>query len=213
MLEGAGDAKAVSPIARRRALEVIAWTHVLAGRPDVAAEVLVEARRSGTPDAALEGAVLFAQRDFANARKVLEAARARGDDRKQVVGPLVQILLEQGEVAHAAELALAVVDTLSDDDARQMAGLAFTHGAFGSAAQLHEAIFVRRRQPEDAYEAARAEARGGRPERALELLRRAVDAGFSDRARAWSDAALATLRAAPGEPQTPDALETVLPRP
>src|SRR5262249_4255376 len=162
------------------------WTHLLADRTEVAAEVLAELRRTGAPDAALEGAVHFAQRDFAHARRVFEAARAHGDDRKQIVGPLVQILLEQGEAARAADLALSLVDTLSDEDARRMGGIAFEHGAFREAAALHEAIFERRKQPEDAYEAARAEARGGRPERALELLRRAVDAGFSDRARAWS---------------------------
>ena len=57
------------------------------------------------------------------------------------------------------------------------------HGAFAASARLYEAISSRLHQPEDAYEAARAEAQGGRPERAIDLLRRAVEAGFSDRAR------------------------------
>ncbi len=212
-----------SPPARRRALSVIAWTHLLSGRPEVAAGLLEEIRRAAPAsrlglgrapaavDPALEGAVLFALRDLAKAREVLEAARAQGDDRKQVIGPLVQILLEQGEVGRAAEVALSVIDVLSDEDARKMAELAFSHGAFGPAAQLSEAIFERRREPEDAYEAARAEARAGRPDWAVELLRQAVEAGFSDRARAWSDAALATLRA--GGDVGPSVLETVLPRP
>jgi Zn-dependent protease/tetratricopeptide (TPR) repeat protein len=211
-------ADAVPPAARRRALEVIGWSHLLAGRLDVAAEVIATARRTGSAlDAALEGAVLFAQRDFAKARKVLEAAHAAGDARKQVVGPLIQILIAQDEVGRAAEIALSMVDALSDEDARQMGELAFTHGAFAGAARLYEAIFERRRQADDAYQAARAEARGGRPERALDLLRRAVDAGFSDRARAWSDAALATLRTGPSTAVDAAAgsasLETVLPRP
>jgi hypothetical protein len=58
---------------------------------------------------------------------------------------------------------------------------------------------------EDAYGAARASAKDGNLEGALELLRRAVEAGFSDRARAWSDSALEALRGS--------ALEAVLPRP
>ena len=200
--------------ARCEAMEVIAWVHLLQGRPEVAAEVLAQARRFGAPDAALEGAVPFALKDHARARQVLEAARARGDDRKQIVGPLVQILIAGGEVGRAAEVALAVVDTLSDDDTRHMASLAATHGAFAPAARLHEAIFERRHLAEDAYEAARAEAQAGSPERALALLRRAVEAGFSDRARLWSDAALATLQASPaGESPEPPALDAVLPRP
>jgi Zn-dependent protease len=207
VLEGDGGALPAPPAARGEALEVIAWTHLLTGHADDAGAVLTEARRAGhDPDVALAGAVLFARGDLSRARKVLEEARAKGDDRKEIIGPLVQILIAQGEVGRAAEVALAVVDTLSDDDARRMAGLAFEHEAFTTAARLYEAIFNRLRQPEDAYEAARAEAQGGRPERALDLLRRAVEAGFSDRARVWSDAALATLRAIP-------ALEAVLPRP
>ena len=206
VLEGDGGKFPVPPAARCEALEVIAWAHLLEGRPEVAAEVLVQARRFGAPDAALEGAVPFALKDYPQARSVLEAARAQGDDRKQIVGPLVQILIAQGEVGRAADLALAVVDTLSDDDTRHMASLAVEHGAFATAARLHEAIFNRHHLAEDAYEAARAEAQAGRPERALDLLRRAVAAGFSDRARVWSDSALATLQASP-------ALEAVLPRP
>jgi Zn-dependent protease len=215
VIEGDDGKFAVPPAARLEALEVIAWAHLLAGRAEVAAEVLAQAHRSGTPDAALEGAVLFAREDFAGARKVLEAARAEGDTRKQIIGPLVQILIAQNEVGRAAEIALAVVDSLSDDDTRRMAGLAGEHGAFAPAARLHEAIFNRHHLAEDAYEAARAEAQAGRPERALDLLRRAVEAGFSDRARAWSDAALATLQAGPvntGGTPVPPALEAVLPR-
>ena len=52
-----------------------------------------------------------------NAQRVLEQARARGDDRKEVVGPLIQILIEQGEVPRAAAVALDIVDALSTDDA------------------------------------------------------------------------------------------------
>ncbi len=218
VLEGDGGQHRVPAAARCEALEVIAWGHLLEDRAEVAAEVLAQIRRvtPEPPDAALEGAVLFALKDYPRARKILEAARAQGDDRKQIVGPLVQILIAQDEVGRAAEVALAVADSLSDDDVRRMAGLAVEHGAFSPAARLLEAIFNRRHLPEDAYEAARAEAQAGRPERALDLLRRAVEAGFSDRARVWSDAALATLQASPaadaaGAPQPP-ALEALLPR-
>jgi Zn-dependent protease len=179
--------------ARREALEVIAWTHLLSDRGETAADVLEEARRFGEPDAGLEGAVLLARRDLTRARAVLEAARAKGDGRKAVIGPLVQVLIAQGEVGRAAELALSIIDVLSEDDARKMADLASRHGVFAPAARLYDAIFQRLRLPDDAYEAARAEARSGRPDRALDMLRRAVAAGFRDRARVLSDAALAAL--------------------
>jgi Zn-dependent protease len=199
------------PGARRDALEVIAWTHLLSDRVDTAAEVLAEASHDGgrggeekvVLDAALEGAVSLARGDLVHARAVLQAARAKGDDRKSVVGPLVQVLIAQGEVARAAEEALAIVDALSEEDARKMATIANQHGAFAQAARLYEAIFDRLRQPDDAYEAARAEAQSGRPERAVDMLRRAVEAGFHDRARVLSDAALAAL----------PALDAVLPAP
>jgi Zn-dependent protease len=195
------------PGARRDALEVIAWTHLLSDRVDTAAEVLAEASRTGGEtvvlDAALEGAVSLARGDLVHARTVLQEARAKGDHRKSVVGPLVQVLIAQGEVAKAAEEALAIVDALSEEDARKMATIANQHGAFAQAARLYEAIFDRLHAPEDAYEAARAEAQSGRPERAIDMLRRAVEAGFRDRARVLSDAALAAL----------PALDAVLPAP
>ncbi len=205
-LEGDGGTVAVSRRARLLALEVIAWTHLLSDRLTTAAEVLAEARKHGEPDAALTGAILFAQNDLGKARKVLEAARDKGDDRKEIIGPLLQILIAQAQIGEAAAVALSIVDSLSDDDARQMAALAYEHRAFEGAAKLWEAIFDRNRSPDDAYDAARAAAQGGKHERALDLLRRAVEAGFTDRARAWSDAALATLQSRPG-------LEAVLPRP
>ena len=137
--------------------------------------------------------MLIALGELPRARALLEGARSAGDERKEVVGPLVQVLVAQGEVALAADAALGIVDALSDDDARHMAGLANTGGAFNAAARLYEAMFERRRLPDDAYEAARAEARGGQPERAIDMLRRAVAAGFTDRRRVLSDVALSAI--------------------
>jgi Zn-dependent protease len=217
-LEGDGGTVPVSRRARLLALEVIAWTHLLAAqaadrpgavrddRVATAAEVLAEARKHGEPDPALTGAILFAQNDLAKARQVLEKARQKGDDRKEVIGPLVQILIAEGQIGEAASIALSIVDSLSDEDARKMATLAYEHRAWDGAAKLWEALFDRNKSPDDAYDAARAAAQSGKHERALDLLRRAVEAGFTDRARAWSDAALATLQSRPG-------LEAVLPRP
>ncbi len=85
-----------------------------------------------------------------------------------------------------------------------MAEIAFERGAFDWSAVLYEAIFRRVGLGEDAYGAARASAKDGNLEGAIEKMRR-VEAGFSDRARAWSDSALEALRGS--------GLEAVLPRP
>lgn len=205
----AADVLARDPAAPRPALqkahEIVGWVRLLGEDVKGATVALAQVKRFGPPDAALAAAVHRALGETRQARKVLEDARAAGDDRKEIVGPLIQILIEQGEVPRAAAHALDIVESLSDDDARKMAEISFDHGAFEWSARLYEAVFRRNGAGEDAYGAARANAKDGNVDRALELLRQAVEAGFSDRDRAWSDAALAPLRDGP--------LETVLPRP
>ena len=194
------------PRAKVEAYEVLGWVAHLRGEEAEAARWVKAAEQHGTPDPALVAAMLIGRGETRDARKVLEQARASGDDRKEVVGPLVQILIAEGEVARASAVALDIIDSLSDDDARKMAEIAFGARAFDWAARLFEAVFARTKAADDAYEAARAHAADGANERALEYLSRAVKAGFSDRARAWSDAALEPLRAG-------SQLEAVVPRP
>jgi Zn-dependent protease len=205
-LGGEAPPEGPPPAAALAAHEIVAWAYLLEDRAEEAAAALGRARKVGEPDVALAGAVLLAAGEPRQARAVLEAARAAGDDRKEVAGPLIQILLAQGDVARAAATALDIVEQLSEEDARRMASLAFDDGAFEWAARLWQAVFTREGQPEDAYDAARAHARAGDKDLALDLLRRAVAAGFTDAPRAWSDAALASIRA-------DDAFEAVLPRP
>jgi hypothetical protein len=216
-LEGDEGSFVPTPTVRLKAFEVVAWTKLQQGDLAGATDALAEARRAGdlgsrrdgsapaSVDPALVGSLALAKGSTAEARRVLEAARGKGDDRREVVGPLVQALLADGEVARAAAVALEIVDQLSDDDVRKMAGIAFAASAFEWSGRLSEALFARTRLGDDAYEAARGFAKDGDVERATDMLRRAVDAGFSDRARAWSDAALEGLRAR--------SLDDVLPRP
>ena len=194
------------PRAAVLALEIIGWAHLLGDDPREAAKAVESAKSLGDVDAALIGATLHANGDLVAARKVLSGALSKGDNRKEVAGPLIQVLIQQGEVARAAAVALDIVDALSDGDLRKMAEIALENRAFDGSARLYEASFKRERSAEDAYAAARAHALGGQHDRAVEWLRRAVEAGFSDRARAWSDAALEALRTGPD-------LEAVLPRP
>jgi Zn-dependent protease/thioredoxin-like negative regulator of GroEL len=193
---------------RIRALETIAWAFLLEGQIEEATRAVRSMERHGKADAALAGGVLFARRELAAARAVFEAARAVGDDRKEVVGPLIQILIEEGEVARAAAIALDIAETLSDDDLRQMATIAAQHAAFSWAARLHESLFDRTEAANDAYEAARAKALDGDRNGTLAWLTRAKERGFDDAAKLWSEAAFAKLR---DEAQAE--LTAILPRP
>jgi tetratricopeptide (TPR) repeat protein len=202
----AGNHEVPLPRARVQAYEVLGWVAQLRGHVEEAGRWVKAAQQHGAPDPALVAAVMISRGETKDARKLLEQARASGDERKETVGPLIQILIADGEVARAAAVAFDIVESLSDDDARKMAEIAFGARANDWAARLYEAVFARTGAAEDAYEAARAHAADGANDRALDYLGRAVSAGFSDRARAWSDAALEPLRAG-------HKLETVVPRP
>ncbi len=180
--------------ARVAALHVLGWAHVLDGSLDAAARALHQVRRSGVaPDPALEGACSFARGDYDPARALFEAARAAGDDRKEIVGPLIQILIKKGEIARAAAIANDVADSLSDADLREMAQIALVPGAYGWSARLSEAVFERTTDPEDAVAAAGARALEGEVGPALRLLERAKKAGFADMSRIVGDAAFSAL--------------------
>lgn len=178
---------------RIRALEILGWAHFRQGSFDEAITALRELQKHGRTDAALAGGLLFARGDQVRARSMFEEARAAGDDRKEVVGPLIQILIAQGDVPRAAAIALDIADTLSDEDIRRMAEVAEEHRAYAWAARLFETAFERARNTEDAYAAARARALEGDVRASLILLEKAVKSGFADAARFRSDGAFASL--------------------
>jgi Zn-dependent protease len=172
------------------ALSITAWAHLSRGDVDGATSSLARLSRFQSPDLALVGSVAFARGDVRAARNSLEAARAAGDVRKEVFGPLIQVLLRDGEPARAAALALDSIDSLSSSDARTLAGIVRDQGSAHWSGMLLEALFTRDREADDAFDAARSFALAGEDERAAELLRVAVRAGFSDAPRAWSDEGL-----------------------
>ncbi|MBI4703699.1 MAG: site-2 protease family protein [Deltaproteobacteria bacterium] len=194
------------PAARNEAWHIAGWASLLAGQVEQAFQAVAAIKPDNERDAALVGAVLLADGRLDLARALLEQARARGDNRKEVVGPLIQILIRQHEPARAAAIAFDIVDSLSAADARQIAGIAREASAHEWAWRLSEAAFERSGEPDDAFDAARSRAMEGDRAGALALLRRAVAAGFADAARLYSDAALAPL-------DTDGELETLLPRP
>ena len=184
------------------ALAILGWAQLAVGDVPAASETVARLSRTAHADPALVGTLAFARGDLAPARRLLEAARTAGDERKEVFGPLIQVLLKQGEAARAAALALDCAEQMSADDLRILAGLVAEAGVHHWAGRLHEAAFKRDRAPDDAFEAARAYARAGDPANAIDLMRRAVQAGFTDSARAYADEALVGI----------DELEHILPK-
>lgn len=192
-IEGRDPSEGIPPRAAVEALCIIGWAHLRGDDLDRAREALKAAERIGPVDPALAGSLLLRTGKTSQARKILEEARAGGDHRKETVGPLIQILIGEGEIARAAAITFDIVEWLSEDDIRHMASVAFDSGVFDWSARLYEASFKRDHDPEDAYAAARAWARDAQPQRAIELLKSAIGAGFSDRARLLSDAAFGQL--------------------
>lgn len=195
---GRPQARAVS-----EALTILGWAHLARGDNAEAADVVARLSRIARADNALVAAVAISKGDDMAARRLLEAARSQGDTRKEVFGPLIQVLLRQGEVARAAALALDCADSINAEDLRIVAGLVTDGGVHHWAGRIREVIFRRERTADDAFEAARAFARASEPGKALEYLRHAVSAGFTDTKRVYADEALVGL----------DELEHILPRP
>ncbi|MFO0555236.1 MAG: hypothetical protein U0271_43060 [Polyangiaceae bacterium] len=204
---GRPKARAVS-----EALTIAGRAELALGDVDAALQTVQKLGKMAQVDPALAGGLALAQGNSAAARRLLEGARASGDNRKAVFGPLIQALLLEREPARAGALALDNFEALSTEDTRTIARMVFEQGTASEgaarttahwAARLYEAVFAREHASEDAFEAARAFAQAGESRQALELLRQAVQAGFSDARRAYDDKALVGL----------DELDSVLPRP
>lgn len=195
---GRPQARAIS-----EALTILGWAHIARGDNAEAADVVARLSRIARADNALVAAVAISKGDDMAARRLLEAARTQGDTRKEVFGPLIQVLLRQGEAARAAALALDCADSINAEDLRIIAGMVTDGGVHHWAGRIREVIFRRERTADDAFEAARAFARASEPGKALEFLKHAVSAGFTDTKRVYADEALVGL----------DELEHILPRP
>lgn len=184
------------------ALTILGWAHLARGEIVDAADAVGRLTRMTRGDNALVAAVHMAKGDDVSARNLLEAARAEGDTRKEVFGPLIQILLKQGEPVRAAALANDCEESISSDDLRALATMVAEKGVHHWAGKLREVVFKRERDAEDAFEAARHYARASDTAKAIDLMRIAVHAGFTDSRRVYADEALVGI----------DELEHILPR-
>jgi Zn-dependent protease len=182
-----------TPRAVAEALTICAWAELARGDLQSVRTILARIGRVGAPDPALLGALALAEGEPGRARIVLELARSTGDNRKEIFGPLIQALLGTGDPARAGALALDCVEQISTDDLRTLGGIILDAGVPHWAGRLFEAAFGRDREGVDAFDAARSFARAGDEGRAVDLLKRALSAGFQDAQRIRDDAALGKI--------------------
>lgn len=185
----------------RQAAELVAWAALALG--DVAAARAALRDAPAPIDPFLEGAVHEADGDLERAAAVLSAAREHGDARPELAALLVKTLLDRQRFEQAAQVATDLAGQVPDDELREVAGQSLQGGAAARAAAVWMALFAREREPRDAWDAARALARAGQREAAIQALARAVDAGEGEPDRARADPDLAALA---GDPRFEDAL-------
>jgi Zn-dependent protease len=120
-----------------------------------------------------------------------EAARQTRDP--TILHEWAGALLRRGDVRAAA--AIPGVDLATAYERAER--VAFLRGAYSEAARFGEESLARRPSPDRAYEVACAYARAGDVRRAMALLVRARDLGYSDREAAAGDPDLVPLAAEP----------------
>jgi Zn-dependent protease len=189
-----------SPAARSRAHHLLGWIALKEG----------EGRRALDHFSQVQG--------LAVEKHALAAAFSLvGDDARAL--PLWKMAYESSRdptILH--EWAGALLRAGRVDDASRLPGVdlgkayacaervAFLRGNFSRAAELGLAALDRHPSAEGAYDVACALARGGELDRAVLVLERARDLGFSDAAYARTDADLAALHGHPGFERWLDAL-------
>lgn len=184
---------------RREALQLLGWIALESKQIADARALARDLEALGGADPYLLAAVALADEDRARARKLLLAARERGDARPELLSLLVRVELESDEPGAAALLALELVDAADADELRAVAAAAFDGDAPLAGARLLAALFQRDGEANDAFAAARAFARGGERDDAVRLLADAVRAGH-DVSHARQDADLGTLAEHPDFP-------------
>jgi len=182
-----------SEAVRIEANTIVVWAELMRSDTGAAERALMEIRRIREPDRALTGNLSLAAGRLSEARSILEKAYIDGDRRKEVFGPLIQVLLRQDAHARAAEVALERFDALSSDDARQVAELALEGRAYIGAAKLFERVGSREKSRADVVAAARAYAKGGEPGPALDTLRKAFVNGVVSETDVRGDSELGPL--------------------
>ncbi len=190
---GAADALerhlSTRPLVGPELIELAAWANLMAGDVDAA-----ERRGGSMPSGYRPSAALSA---------LLAARRGRWTTALQLAGELDaaeelpvrrRIEAEALIALHRVHEAVALAEQADRATAAFIDESLFHAGHYDEAARLAEASFERHHQVDDAYNAACAHARAGRPAEALRWLEHAVEAGYRDLAHLESDEDLAPVR-------------------
>jgi Zn-dependent protease len=161
-----------SKATQRKASEVVAWCFLEQGRPEDAWRTLVAAGPLPALDATCRAAVEEARGRETVAIEILERARRSDSLRAEGVKRLVDVYARRGRFDLVCRVAREEVRRLEPDDARRVVQAAVEAGAFTGAADIASALFVTLSAPDDGITLAYALAKGGQPQRAVEVLER-----------------------------------------
>jgi tetratricopeptide (TPR) repeat protein len=190
--------QATTPISKGHVSHLLAWAHLMEGDATRARQALEMAPAGHRHDAFLEGSVLIATKRPSEAIGPLrEALEDRGDD--EVADALAEALCGAGRVDEIVALleARGRSERVGVAAFQRIAHRLFTRGQYTLAAELYRRTFERFGVSLDAFNAACAYVRNGDEERALRMLREAVDVGLPDPSILETDEDLEPLRGRP----------------
>ena len=192
-LAGEVLATANNPLVRRDANQVVAWAHL--ARPDPAAALA--ALGDDTSDERLLGIVLA--RIEGREKEAIELLkRAFQTHRDPATGhELAVAMLRTGDLEGARTL-VEMYRQLAEETQQAVESAWFHAGELEGARVLSELRFQRFKSASAAYNVACCEARLGQTEDAIEWLKRAIAAGWTDLDAIAKDEDLASLRTHPG---------------
>ena len=177
---------------RSRIHHLLGWISLKEGEGRRALDEFSQVQGMAVEPQAIAGAFTLIG-DDARAIPLLEQAARQTRD-PNVLHEWAGALIRRGEVPTAA--AIPGVDMATAFEFAER--VAFLRGAYSEAARLGEESLARRPSPARAYDVACAYARAGDVRRAITLLGRARELGYSDREAAATDPDLVSLAGEPG---------------
>lgn len=187
-----------TPGMRAEARMLAAWSHMVRGDAQGARTALDGEGGQHVDDGMLEGALALAEDDVEGALRHFEVAFEQSADMREEIRLAAAL-----ETTERFDVAVAFLDSkaasnVEPDTVQHLEHAAYGRGKYEQAAELGRILFERTGDPMHAFNAACSRARASQPERALEWLERARDAGFDQPGVLDTDEDLAPVRDLPG---------------
>ncbi len=178
---------------KARAVLCVADIEMRRGNAERALEALANMPTGWRAPPMLETEIYLANERAEEAVASMQVRLREGND-GTVVRALAIALIGAREYAAAADVAVREVAAIGVQAMQVIDAKLFYAGKYEDAERVAEAAFTAFGHPVDAYNAACSCARARRPDDAIAWLRRAVEAGWDDRAVFETDEDLASLR-------------------